>query len=990
MTSIEPFVVHSDGARGDLPMLDAARRYGPRLMSLTSILERLAQIITRRPMITLCVTVSIYILLSLLALRIRIDVDFTSMVPQEDPSIKHVFQTMNHFGSLDRVFIAFENTKFNSDEAVASTASLDESQRCVDHLAAIAHGWEWTDPKTGEREQMVPLIKGYHDKAFKEVQSDLLLSRSYMFLDKDNLDNLIKRLHPKYIQARIKRGPSASVPAELRDRDLLGVWNDYLSFWAEQSKSESYIRQKGSYIYSTDERFHVLLLNPRHPGKYMEFCLAMNDRLLSLNDELAKHPQWSHIKLHMVGGYISAANDFKVVKTSLLKTMLSSIIGVVLLFGIAYRSLRLILLIGIGLVPAIAAALGVTTFILGTNLSIVVSAFAAILIGLGVDFIIHLYNSYCWSMAEGDQNRGKAAQRALVRIGPGIIVGCLTSVGTFSVLATSEFKGIFELGVVTSCGLLMVLLSLIIIVPSFLTLWGPRQARQPRGLYGYGDLITRRPLPFGIFTGVLIIAAFVALALNPKIFILDSNLRNLRPYNESYAESLELADTLGIRFGSNKVTLFGEDEEAVLSAGLQFIDNIQPLSKDIPVVAQEAFTLAQLQAKENSLLLDKIPTKKNDLLARYVLGTPWGDCVYERIDDKRVYNLKPIKEIINADQQIAKGDELGIKALFGPMNLNSAMLISPQHQKENLKRLRDEVDWKSIKDTLAQAPDEKREQYDSFFKDMEQMCERVENDQLLLPSELARSPMRGLIDTFYHQEGAEHHFLFALNVRYDRTLIPLEELQKAIGVPLGKDGRPHQKSGVTIGTCGIPTISHYLQKTIVGDFTKLTGIAMALVLVILLIGIRSPIYVLLSMLTLGIGLLFTLSIMRVSNTPWNILNIAVVPLIIGIGIDNSVHFLHCLKHHSFDRNGIRMAIAETGHPIMMTALTSIIGFGSLLFNAYRGIQGIGTLASIGIFACMLAALLGLPLFIIGINQLFGKHEDDDASISSPKLKQTDG
>jgi predicted RND superfamily exporter protein len=187
-----------------------------------------------------------------------------------------------------------------------------------------------------------------------------------------------------------------------------------------------------------------------------------------------------------------------------------------------------------------------------------------------------------------------------------------------------------------------------------------------------------------------------------------------------------------------------------------------------------------------------------------------------------------------------------------------------------------------------------------------------------------------------------------------------------------------QHDGITMATCGIPTISHYLQKAIVGDFTRLTGVAMILVLVILMIGIRNPVHVLLSMITLGMGLLFTLTIMRLSDTPWNIINIAVVPLIIGIGIDNSVHFLHALKHHSFDREGIRLAIAETGHPILMTALTSIIGFGSLLFNAYRGIQGIGMLGSIGIFACMVAALLGLPLLIIVINEIFGKTDEADS------------
>ena len=950
-------------------------------MSQPRILEKLANITTTRPALTLCVTVTVYLLFSLLALSIKIDVDFSSMVPQEDPSVAHVFDTIEYFGSVDRAFVALENTRSGTEGLAPDSPELQAeteiTRRCIDHLAETAAAWTWTDPANDQLEQMVPLIQGHHDAEHKRIQMDLLLSRSYLFLDDDYLDNLIKRLDPRYIQSRLKRGPSASVPAELRDRDLLGVWGDYLSFWSHQNTSSSNVSQKGSYICSNDERFHILIFSPRHPVKYMQFCMAMNEKLMSLNQELAANPQWSHLKLHMVGGYISAARDYSVVRSSLFKTMISSTIGVVLLFGIAYRSLRLIILIGIGLVPAISASLGVTTLLIGSELSIIVSAFAAILIGLGVDFIIHLYNSYCWSIIEHPGDRAAAAKRALVRVGPSIIVGCLTSVGTFAVLGTSEFRGIFELGIVTGCGLLMILISLIIVVPAFLTLWGPKKGRQPRGLFGYGKLITRFPLPFGVVTIAMIIASFVILGSSQKIFILDDNMRNLRPYDKNYEDTLALADDLGIRFGSNKVTLFGDNEEKTLNAALKFVDSLHLLEKDIPIAITAPFTAKELNTPNNKMHIGNLPRNKHDLLARYIIGTPWGDCHFERMEDNVLYNIKPIRPVADSAETLQPGDPISIRSVFGPMQLNSAAKISPIQQRHNLKRLREEVKWDEVQAIIDNSTEAQQKDYGPFLSDLKQMRQRALEDELLLPSQLASSKLRSIINTFYHRHQSEHHFLITLNVLYDRTLIPLEELQAALGVSPSPNGKPVQKDGITAATCGIPTISHYLQKTIVGDFTKLTSIAMILVTAILFLGVRQPVYVLLSMLTLGIGLLFTLAVMRLFNTPWNIINIAVVPLIIGIGIDNSVHFLHCLRHHSFDREGIRKTIAETGHPIMMTALTSIIGFGSLLFNAYRGIQSIGIIASIGIFACMIAALFGLPLLIIAINEISGKNDSSE-------------
>lgn len=950
-------------------------------MQQSSILKRLAQVTTRRPLLTLCGTVAVYLLLSLLALRIEIDVDFTSMVPREDPSIRHVFNTIDYFGSVDRAFIALEDTRAATDP----NANIDEQneqtrqvRECVDHIAETALSWTWTRPGTNDAEPMVPLIQGYHSSEFKRVQANQLLSRSYLFLNDHYLSDIIKRLHPGYLEARLKHGPSAAVPAELRDRDLLGIWDDYLSFWSDQQGNTSnYVRSQGSYIASVDHKFHILILNPQHPVKDMQFCMAMNERLESLRQELQQQPEWSHIKLHMVGGYISAASDFEVVQSSLIKTMLSSILGVVLLFGIAYRSLRLIVLIGIGLVPAIAASLGVTSLMLGSELSIVVSAFAAILIGLGVDFIIHLYNGFCLAISKEGSTRATAAATALERVGPGIIIGCLTSVGTFLVLATSEFRGIYELGVVTSCGLFMILVSLILIVPSFLTMWGPRKARQPRGLQMYGRFITRNPLPFGIITVILIISAIVSLAASSKLFILDDNLRNLRPHNPEYNEQLELANDLGIRFGSNKVTVYGDDEERVIKKSLAFIDSLDPLEQQIPIKLEQSFTRAELIKSRNRLRVSGLPQDHKKILARKVIATPWGDLYFESIEDDELLNLKMIKPVPVGVPPLTPESPVALQALLNDTRLDHLDMINPDQQRDNLKRMREEVDWTGIKTVLASATPEQRTTYKRFFTDLRQMQQRVEQNKVLLPSELVKTPIRSVINRFYHQEGSEHHMLIALNVIHDRSFVPLEELQQVMDIAPRDNGEPVQHNGVTVATCGVPTISHYLQKAIVGDFSKLTAIAMILVMVILLIGIRNPLHVLLAMTTVGIGLLFTLSIMRLSNTPWNIINIAVVPLIIGIGIDNSVHFLHTLKYYTFDRAGIQRVIAETGHPIMMTALTSIIGFGSLLLNAYRGIQGIGSLASIGIFACLIAALLSLPLLIIGIDWLFRKNEARD-------------
>ena len=113
------------------------------------------------------------------------------------------------------------------------------------------------------------------------------------------------------------------------------------------------------------------------------------------------------------GAYYIAQRDYQAAQDSSWRTLLGSLGGVLLLFAVAYRSIRLPVLIALTLLPATAAALGLAALTLGGTLSMIVSAFAAILIGLGVDFIIHLFNGYSHQLAD-------LKQRARI----GVIAGC--------------------------------------------------------------------------------------------------------------------------------------------------------------------------------------------------------------------------------------------------------------------------------------------------------------------------------------------------------------------------------------------------------------------------------------------------------------------------------------------------------------------------------------------------------------------------------------
>ena len=64
-------------------------------------------------------------------------------------------------------------------------------------------------------------------------------------------------------------------------------------------------------------------------------------------------------------------------------------------------------------------------------------------------------------------------------------------------------------------------------------------------------------------------------------------------------------------------------------------------------------------------------------------------------------------------------------------------------------------------------------------------------------------------------------------------------------------------------------------------------------------------------------------------------------------------------------------IASTGHAILITSLTTAIGFGSLSFADYQGLSSLGMMMVIGVMCCLYTSIVLLPA-ILKISQ--GKRE----------------
>ena len=122
---------------------------------------------------------------------------------------------------------------------------------------------------------------------------------------------------------------------------------------------------------------------------------------------------------------------------------------------------------------------------------------------------------------------------------------------------------------------------------------------------------------------------------------------------------------------------------------------------------------------------------------------------------------------------------------------------------------------------------------------------------------------------------------------------------------------------------------------------------------------RSLMAVFLSLLPVAIGTLWLAGLMGWAGVPVNLANIMTLPLVIGIGVTNGIHILN--RYAEEGTPGILSR--STGKAVLVSGLTAIAGFGSLILAQHRGIHSLGVIMSVGIATCMIAGLTFLPALL---------------------------
>lgn len=115
-----------------------------------------------------------------------------------------------------------------------------------------------------------------------------------------------------------------------------------------------------------------------------------------------------------------------------------------------------------------------------------------------------------------------------------------------------------------------------------------------------------------------------------------------------------------------------------------------------------------------------------------------------------------------------------------------------------------------------------------------------------------------------------------------------------------------------------------------------------------------------------IGLIWAIGLMGYLGVPFTSLSTGIVSLVLGIGIDFSIHLVDSIrkyiKNHTLDK-ALQKALTSSGTSILLASVTTFIGFMALSFSQLLGTQRLGWSLAIAVASVFVVSITIVPVIM---------------------------
>ena len=889
------------------------------------ILKSLAKLHALHPWKMLIMVAIITIIMGAFATQLEQSMRWTDLLPTKSEKTIQYNKVINEFVSATNIIIVVEGEE---EEIKAYTEAVIPQIKLA------------TDPKDGklyikriDYKQDVDFIR---EHGLMLVKADDLQNMKELYQN-PNLFPLLTNLNNSFEKEYVGQEESIST-REKEDNSiiildsiayLISVMQDYSSGKIHSSQEAQKAVDKlilgEPYLLSYDKQALIINIIPNFSMTDMSKMISGTDTIQEIVDKVKK--DFPEVKAGLTGMIPLGRDEMVYGEQSMGYTSIIAFIAILILLILSFRMwiapLYAILNLAVGLIWAIGL-----TAILVKSLNIMTSMVMVILIGLGIDFSIHIISIFTESRSIG-KPIDQSIEDTFLKSGKGILTGGLTTCAAFFALIISSSRGMKEVGIVSSVGLLAILIVTFLFLPSLLVLRERHLEKKlaerrikSKPLYqdisfktfgkGCNWLSNRNKVT--IICAVLIT---IFLLISASRISFDHNYMNMEPKGLT---SITLQDTILDKFDLSMdyalIVTDSVEESREMTKTLKNIKTaamIDDISIYLPSYEEQQKRIPYIQEINQAI--------SGAVIANEILDSELNQIISEL--DRLEMNIMEIQDMAYMGGQ----DKVDGKCSEIVGNPNDPQPFSIIAQFVDFLKNNRQSGLKGLKEFQKYAA--------PYFKESVLKMASTENFVL---DDLPAS----VLDRYANRDRTQ----FLITVFPEENMwTDLNFLQRFTS----------DLDRVSNKATGMPPVMQELFRVIGNDGKNAALLTVLVVVLLLWLDFRSFKYAMIAMIPLVAGVIWMVGLMHLVGMQLTVVNVMALPMILGIGIDDGVHIVHRWRIEGSKK--IKQIFASTGKAIFLTSITTMLAFGSLVFSIWRGFGSLGGAMFIGVGACFLSTVI---------------------------------
>ena len=594
-----------------------------------------------------------------------------------------------------------------------------------------------------------------------------------------------------------------------------------------------------------------------------------------------------------------------------------------LLLWILFRSGSALVWPMVTIALSVAWCWGITVW-LGVTISTMIALTVLLIFAVGIADCVHVMSAYFTFRRDGI-NHYEALSQAYEKVSLAILLTTLTTAAGVSVLATSSLEPIKVFAIMSAMGVVLAFLFTIFLLPILLDLWHP------------------------------------------------SSIDN--------KEKPSLADRLGFRWHSleNKTQLL----IAAVVAAIVFLSLGFLVGTFINFVIGLTYWIVNYQRA----ILSKVPAivESSPHLIILIFGVGFAICAYgatKILIDTNIaemfrsdHPLTIAVEVVDENMSGAQNMEIMIDTKKTDGMLNVQLLSAVDQLQSRIEERYPEIIGRTnslaniVKDTnQAMNGDDP-----AFYRIPE--SDQAISQLLFMFNSANPDDRRNIVSDDYSRS---HISVTARNMGSYEYKALFEEIASEVDDTF-KDVEP-EFPGLDVNLTGSMATLMVMADEVANSQFNSFALALLIVSLIMMISLGSIKGGAMGMVPNAIPAFLAFGLMGLFGIPLDTDTLLIAPIILGIAVDDTIHFMTHYRIELSKTGSIGMAldsaIKEVGQAVMFTTMVIGLGFAVLSFSDYLGMAKVGFFGSMAIFVALLCDLFLIPAMIIIFKPKFGVKDVD--------------